>query len=79
LFPLLLYGAAFMDLAFGIATLALRNRQWLWFAQMAVILLYTLIISVRLPEFWLHPFGPLLKNLPMLAAILVLHELEEPR
>jgi uncharacterized protein YbjT (DUF2867 family) len=76
LFPLLLYGAAFMDLAFGIATLALRNRQWLWFAQMAVILLYTLIISVRLPEFWLHPFGPLLKNLPMLAAIFLLQQME---
>jgi hypothetical protein len=76
LFPLLLYGAACMDLAFGIATLALRNRQWLWFTQMAVILLYTAIISVRLPEFWLHPFGPLLKNLPMLAAIFLLQQME---
>jgi uncharacterized protein YbjT (DUF2867 family) len=75
-FPLLLYGAACMDLAFGIATLALRNRQWLWFAQMAVILGYTAIISVRLPEFWLHPFGPLLKNLPMLAAIFLLQQME---
>jgi uncharacterized protein YbjT (DUF2867 family) len=75
-FPLLLYGAACMDLAFGFATLALRNRQWLWFAQMAAILLYTAIISVRLPEFWLHPFGPLLKNLPMLAAIFLLQQME---
>jgi uncharacterized protein YbjT (DUF2867 family) len=75
-FPLLLYGAACMDLAFGLATLLLRNRQWLWFAQMAVILIYTAIISVRLPEFWLHPFGPLLKNLPMLAAIFLLQQME---
>jgi uncharacterized protein YbjT (DUF2867 family) len=75
-FALLLYGAAFMDLAFGIATLVLRNRQWLWFAQMAVIVLYTAIISVRLPEFWLHPFGPLLKNLPMLAGIFLLQQME---
>jgi uncharacterized protein YbjT (DUF2867 family) len=75
-FPLLLYGAASMDFAFGIATIVLRDRRWLWFAQMAVIVLYTVIISVRLPEFWLHPFGPLLKNLPMLAAIFLLQQME---
>jgi uncharacterized protein YbjT (DUF2867 family) len=75
-FPLLLYGAAVMDFVFGIATLLLRNRQWLWFAQMAVIVLYSVIITVRLPEFWLHPFGPLLKNLPMLAGIFLLQQME---
>jgi hypothetical protein len=34
------------------------------------------IITVRLPEFWLHPFGPLLKNLPMLAGIFLLQQME---
>jgi hypothetical protein len=24
---------------------------------------------VALPHYWLHPFGPLLKNLPMLAML----------
>jgi hypothetical protein len=24
---------------------------------------------VYLPEFWLHPFGPMLKNLPLLAVL----------
>jgi uncharacterized protein YbjT (DUF2867 family) len=74
--PLMLYGAALMDLAFGVAILMMRRRQWLWMAQIAVILLYTVIISWRMPEFWLHPFGPLLKNLPMLAGIVVLQQLE---
>jgi uncharacterized protein YbjT (DUF2867 family) len=74
--PLLLYGAAVMDLAFGIATLLVSRRRYVWLAQIAVIALYTVIISVRLPEFWLHPFGPLLKNLPMVAAIVVLYHLE---
>ena len=27
------------------------------------------MIAVKLPEFLLHPYGPLTKNLPMLAAI----------
>jgi uncharacterized protein YbjT (DUF2867 family) len=71
-----LYGAAAMDIAFGIATLALSRRHWLWLAQMAAIVFYTGVITWKLPEFWLHPYGPVLKNLPMLAAIWTLYELE---
>jgi uncharacterized protein YbjT (DUF2867 family) len=77
--PLMLYGAALLDLAFGIAILVMSQRRWLWLAQIAVILFYTALITWRLPEFWLHPYGPLLKNLPMLAAIWLLLELEERR
>jgi uncharacterized protein YbjT (DUF2867 family) len=75
--PLMLYGAALLDLAFGIAILVLKRRRLLWLAQVAVIVFYSLIISWRLPEFWLHPYGPLLKNLPMLAAIWLLLEMEK--
>jgi uncharacterized protein YbjT (DUF2867 family) len=75
--PVMLYGAALLDLAFGIAILVLTRRRWLWLAQLAVILFYTAVITWKLPEFWLHPYGPLLKNLPMLAAIWLLLELEE--
>ena len=75
--PVMLYGAALLDLLFGIATLLMKRRRLLWFAQIAVVLFYTLIITWRLPEFWLHPYGPLLKNLPMLAAIWLLLEMEE--
>ena len=74
--PWALYGAALLDLGLGIATLVLKRRRWLWLAQIALILGYTAIISVRLPEFWLHPYGPVLKNLPMLAALWLLFELE---
>jgi uncharacterized protein YbjT (DUF2867 family) len=74
--PVLLYGAAAMDIVLGVATLVLRRRRYLWLAQIAVIVFYTVIISVRLPEFWLHPYGPLTKNLPMLAAIWALYTLE---
>lgn len=75
--PVMLYGAALMDIGFGIATLVMRRRRLLWLAQLAAILFYTAIISWKLPEFWLHPYGPLLKNLPMLAAIWMLLQLEE--
>jgi uncharacterized protein YbjT (DUF2867 family) len=75
--PLMLYGAAIMDLALGIAILVLARRRWLWLAQLAVIVFYSAVISWKLPEFWLHPYGPLLKNLPMVAAIWLLLELEK--
>jgi nucleoside-diphosphate-sugar epimerase len=75
--PLLLYGAATLDLMFGLCTLLLRRRWWLWTAQMALIVGYTVIISIRLPQFWAHPYGPILKNLPLLAAIWLLRELED--
>ena len=76
---LLLYGAAALDLLLGIGTLVLRRRRWLWYAQIAVILTFTTIITIAIPEHWLHPFGPLIKNLPMLAAIGLLLALEEDR
>lgn len=69
--PLVLYGAAMLDVAFGVATLAL-NRRWLWLTQIGVVLGYSAIITVLLPEFWLHPFGPLVKNLPLLAVLYLL-------
>lgn len=75
--PLFLYGAAATDLALGVAILVMRRRRALWLAQIALILSYTLIITLRMPEFWLHPYGPLLKNLPMLAAIVMLYVLEK--
>ena len=77
--PPVLYGAALLDIALGVAIYLLKRRKWLWRLQMALIAGYSAVIAVWLPELWLHPFGPLLKNLPMLAAIVALHELEEPR
>jgi hypothetical protein len=73
-----LYGAALIDLAFGLGVFLMRDRRWLWRAQMALMIGYSIIITIFLPEYWLHPFGPLLKNLPMLAGILLLHEMEKP-
>jgi uncharacterized protein YbjT (DUF2867 family) len=77
--PLMLYGAAGLDLMLGVATLALPRgkRGPLWLAQIALITFYSLLIAWRLPEFLTHPYGPLTKNLPMLAAIWLLYELEQ--
>ncbi len=75
--PLMLYGAASFDLLIGLAIIVLPRRRWLWLVQLALIGFYTAVIAWKLPEFLLHPYGPLTKNLPMLAAIWLLYELEE--
>jgi hypothetical protein len=75
--PPMLYGASVFDLALGLGTLFLRRRRWLWLLQLALIGFYTVVIAFRLPEFLIHPYGPLTKNLPMLAAIWLLYELEK--
>lgn len=75
--PLMLYGACALDLAFGLGILLLRRRRWLWRAQLALIGFYTLVIACMLPEFLIHPYGPLTKNLPLLAAIWLLSHCEE--
>jgi hypothetical protein len=74
--PIALGGAALLDIALGIASLVARRKR-VWWAQIALIIVYTLIITLWLPEFWAHPYGPVLKNLPILAALLLLAQLEE--
>lgn len=78
--PAALYGAAAADLAMGVLSLwPFRGRRWLWAAQAALIAVYTLIISATMPAFWLHPFGPLTKNLPLLALLWLLWAMEPAR
>jgi hypothetical protein len=75
--PLMLYGAATFDLLMGLGCILLPRRRWLWLAQLALIGFYTVFIALRLPEFLLHPYGPLTKNLPMLASIWLLAQLDD--
>lgn len=62
--PVLL-AASLADAAIGVLVL-LSGRAWIWALQIALVAGYTLIMSLCLPEFWMHPFGPLSKNLPVL-------------
>ena len=69
-----LYGAAALDLLLGVLTLAApaRWRGRVWAAQLALIAGYTVLITLFLPEYWLHPYGPISKNVPLMAAIALL-------
>ncbi|KTC99416.1 SDR family oxidoreductase [Legionella erythra] len=73
---ILLYGAATLNALIGIALLLHVKTRFFCWVQMAVILAYTFIISMGLPYLWLEPFGPVVKNIPILAGIMILYALE---
>jgi uncharacterized protein YbjT (DUF2867 family) len=77
--PVMLIGAAVLDIVLGLLTLLTRRIPLLWTAQILLVLAYTAIISVFLPALWLEPFGPVAKNVPILALLLLLRHLEERR
>lgn len=70
----LLMAASALDICLGIACFTpLRRRPALWLIQLIVVVLYSLIIAWRLPEYLNHPFAPVMKNLPILAILLFLY------
>lgn len=73
--PVSLYGAALVDLVLGVG-MFFYSIQKVLLAQIIVILAYTVLISIVLPQYWLHPFGEITKNIPMLLATLVLYKME---
>lgn len=72
-----LYGTAGLDLLLGLGTLFLARRRWLWVTQLGVVALCSAVIAFTLPQFLVQPFGPLVKNLPLLAALWLLYHLDE--
>jgi len=75
--PLVLASAAIMDIILGLATLLSFRLKLIGLIQISVILCYTILISIFLPEQWLHPFAPIVKNIPIIVAtimMLILHD-----
>jgi hypothetical protein len=76
LMPVTLYGAALLDITLGIAMLISYRLRVVLLLQIFTIVTYSIIITVSLPEFWLHPFGPVTKNIPLLVVTWILLKLE---
>lgn len=67
---LVVSGAA-VDALLGLA-LWLRPVRSTYLAALAVMLLMTLVATVLDPALWLHPLGPLTKNMPIAAVLWIL-------
>lgn len=73
----LIVGGAAADLAIGLA-LWLRPGRNVYLAAFALMLAMTLVATVLQPDLWLHPLGPLLKNLPIAALLWHLYRRATP-
>ena len=60
-----------LDLAMGVASL-IYARSLLWQAQFLLVAGYTVVICLFLPEFLMHPFGAITKNLTVLSCLAML-------
>ncbi|WP_423454481.1 DoxX-like family protein [Ottowia sp. VDI28] len=65
----LIGGGAAMDLVIGL-WLCLMPSRLAYGVALAGMAVMTLAATVLLPDLWLHPLGPLSKNLPIAAALL---------
>ncbi|MEZ5707290.1 MAG: DoxX-like family protein [Burkholderiaceae bacterium] len=64
----LVAGGVAVDVAVG-SWLAVRPGPLAYRTALAVVVLFTLLASAMVPGEWLHPLGPLLKNLPIAALL----------
>jgi hypothetical protein len=67
-----LYAEALLDIAIGVLTLAAPSKA-LWQLQAIIVAGYSVVIALCLPEFLIHPFGPILKNLPIFNLLWLLY------
>lgn len=67
--------ASVIDIIFGLLILSrYRSQSWLWLSQLIIVIGYSIIIGVGLPENSVHPFAPLIKNVPIIALLLYLFQ-----
>ncbi|MBS1174506.1 MAG: hypothetical protein H6R05_637 [Burkholderiaceae bacterium] len=67
--------AMLLDIACGVGALCLHH-SWVWWVQMLVVVVYTVILSVSHAQLWLDPFGALLKNIPIIALMIYMARTE---
>lgn len=73
----LIVGGAAADLAVGIALWRWPSRAS-YAAALALMVVMTVVATVLQPGLWLHPLGPLLKNLPIAALLWHLYRRAAP-
>lgn len=67
----LILGGAGLDAAFGFAMWVKPGRP-VFLAALGTLVVMTLAVTAIAPALWLHPLGPLTKNVPIAIALWVL-------
>lgn len=66
------YSGAILDIALGIWFLTSFKQQLCCMVQITIIVIYTLLLTFIDPSYWLHPFGPITKNIPIVFLIYII-------
>lgn len=67
--------ASLLDIIFGVLILTrYRYHYFLWLFQLMVVVSYSIIVAIGLPDNWTHPFAPLIKNVPIMALLYYLFQ-----
>lgn len=69
-----IYTGGALDIALGIWLLSRRKIKLCCIIQVLVITTYTILLSIIDAGFWLHPFGPVTKNFPIIILIIFLYQ-----
>lgn len=66
-------GGSIADISIGLWILVGYQQKLCFAVQIIVILIFSVLLSIIAPNYWLHPFGPLTKNIPILALIWIIY------
>ena len=69
-----IYGGSITDIMIGAWLFLGRGIAACCILQIVFIIIYTVLLSIIDPVYWLHPFGPLSKNIPILVLVYVLYK-----
>ena len=67
------YAGGALDIVLGLWLLTSVKAKLCCIVQVATIALYTLILTVIDASFWVHPFGPITKNIPIIVLIIFVY------
>jgi hypothetical protein len=68
------YGGSLLDILLGAWIVSGRAIKICCWFQIAVIIFYSILLTIIDASFWVHPFGPLIKNIPILVLIGVVYQ-----
>ena len=74
---MLIWAGLLTDLILGLALL-FRPGRYSYLAALLMMIVMTIVGTVLQPALWLHPLGPLLKNLPIAAMLWFLLQATNP-
>lgn len=68
------WAGGLLDIALGLWLLSGKAFRFCCIAQWVVVAVYSVLLTVIDPSFWIHPFGPLSKNIPIMVLIYILFQ-----